>query len=78
LRDEQISKSNILDDVFERFVNGPKLFKDREVLRHDYLPDKLTEMIKYVLWAKQWHQFSKKLGVRTSSFMGKAELERQQ
>ena len=41
MRDEQISKSNILDDVFERFVNGPKLFKDREVLRHDYLPDKL-------------------------------------
>jgi cell division control protein 6 len=32
---------NILDDVFENFVNGAKLFKDREVLRHDYLPDKL-------------------------------------
>ncbi len=32
---------NILDDVFEKFVNGAKLFKDREVLRHDYLPDKL-------------------------------------
>jgi cell division control protein 6 len=32
---------NILDDVFENFVNGVKLFKDREVLRHDYLPDKL-------------------------------------
>ena len=33
--------SNILDDVFEKFVNGAKLFKDREVLRHDYLPEKL-------------------------------------
>jgi cell division control protein 6 len=33
--------SSILDDVFENFVNGVKLFKDREVLRHDYLPEKL-------------------------------------
>ncbi len=32
---------NILDDVFEKFVNQAKLFKDREVLRHDYLPEKL-------------------------------------
>jgi cell division control protein 6 len=32
---------NILDDVFENFVRSAKLFKDREVLRHDYLPDKL-------------------------------------
>ena len=32
---------NILDDVFEKFVNAARLFKDREVLRHDYLPDKL-------------------------------------
>jgi cell division control protein 6 len=32
---------NILDDVFEKFVNDAKLFKDREVLRHDYLPEKL-------------------------------------
>jgi len=30
-----------LDDVFENFVNNAKLFKDREVLRHDYLPEKL-------------------------------------
>ncbi len=32
---------NILDDVFDKFVNDAKLFKDREVLRHDYLPEKL-------------------------------------
>src|SRR5512137_1902277 len=32
---------SILDDVFDNFVNGFKLFKDREVLRHDYLPEKL-------------------------------------
>jgi cell division control protein 6 len=33
--------SDILNDVFENFVKGVKLFKDREVLRHDYLPEKL-------------------------------------
>jgi len=32
---------NILDDVFDNFLKGAKLFKDREVLRHDYLPEKL-------------------------------------
>jgi cell division control protein 6 len=31
----------ILDDIFENFVNSAKLFKDREVLRHDYIPEKL-------------------------------------
>ncbi|HLE75020.1 MAG TPA: orc1/cdc6 family replication initiation protein [Candidatus Bathyarchaeia archaeon] len=36
-----MGNSNILDDVFEKFVNGAALFKDREVLRHDYLPEKL-------------------------------------
>ena len=36
-----MGNSNILDDVFESFVNGVRLFKDREVLRHDYLPEKL-------------------------------------
>ncbi|MCW4046256.1 MAG: orc1/cdc6 family replication initiation protein [Candidatus Bathyarchaeota archaeon] len=33
--------SNILDSVFDKFVNGTRLFKDREALRHDYLPEKL-------------------------------------
>jgi len=36
-----MGNSSILDDVFENFINGVKLFKDREVLRHDYLPEKL-------------------------------------
>lgn len=36
-----MEKSNILDDVFDNFVKSAKLFKDREVLRHDYLPEKL-------------------------------------
>jgi len=36
-----MANQNVLDDVFDDFVNGIKLFKDREVLRHDYLPEKL-------------------------------------
>ncbi|MCS7115237.1 MAG: ORC1-type DNA replication protein [Nitrososphaerota archaeon] len=33
--------TNLLDEVFNRFVNGSNIFKDREVLRHDYLPERL-------------------------------------
>ena len=40
-RDGIMGNSSVLDDVFENFVNGVKLFKDREVLRHDYLPERL-------------------------------------
>ncbi len=36
-----MGNSNVLDDVFDNFVKGVKVFKDREVLRHDYLPEKL-------------------------------------
>ena len=36
-----MKKSNILDSVFERFLKGPKIFKNREVLRPDYVPDEL-------------------------------------
>lgn len=36
-----MSNYNILDDVFEKFVKNARVFKDREVLRHDYLPDRL-------------------------------------
>jgi cell division control protein 6 len=36
-----MGNSNVLDDVFDNFVNRINLFKDREVLRHDYIPDKL-------------------------------------
>lgn len=32
---------NVLDEVFERFIRNAQIFKDREVLRHDYLPDRL-------------------------------------
>ncbi len=37
----KVSDDNILDSVFEKFISGAKIFKDREVLRHDYLPDRL-------------------------------------
>jgi len=30
-----------LEDVFDRFLNTANIFKDREVLRHDYIPEKL-------------------------------------
>jgi cell division control protein 6 len=36
-----VSDSNLLDGVFEKFITNAKVFKDREVLRHDYLPGKL-------------------------------------
>ena len=36
-----MSDASILDNVFEKFVSNAKIFKDREVLRHDYLPDRL-------------------------------------
>lgn len=32
---------DILEVVFEKFVNNAKVFRDREVLRHDYLPEHL-------------------------------------
>ncbi|MBS7647622.1 MAG: ORC1-type DNA replication protein [Candidatus Bathyarchaeia archaeon] len=36
-----MSNSNILDEVFSKFLNNMGIFKDREVLRHDYLPERL-------------------------------------
>ncbi|MDH5481335.1 MAG: ORC1-type DNA replication protein [Candidatus Bathyarchaeota archaeon] len=36
-----MDNTDILEDVFEKFLNKTKIFRDREVLRHDYLPDKL-------------------------------------
>jgi len=34
-------RSNILDEVFTNFLSNVKIFKDREVLRHGYLPERL-------------------------------------
>jgi cell division control protein 6 len=36
-----MNDASILDEVFKKSVNNPKIFTDREVLRHDYLPDRL-------------------------------------
>jgi len=36
-----MDETTVLDDVFKRFLSGASLFWDREVLRHDYIPDKL-------------------------------------
>ncbi len=36
-----MDKVNVLDNVFERFLKSTHIFRDREVLRHDYVPDKL-------------------------------------
>ena len=43
-------KQDALDEVFERFLSNTSVFKDREVLRHDYVPEKLPhreEQIRY-------------------------------
>lgn len=31
----------VLDNVFDRFLSGVQIFRDREVLRNDYVPEKL-------------------------------------
>jgi len=36
-----MEKTNVLDNVFERFLNNTRIFRDREVLRHDYVPETL-------------------------------------
>jgi cell division control protein 6 len=36
-----MSDQNILNEVFDKFISNAKIFKDREVLRHDYLPERL-------------------------------------
>lgn len=36
-----MNNTHILDEVFQKFVGNAKIFTDREVLRHDYLPERL-------------------------------------
>jgi cell division control protein 6 len=36
-----MSNANVLDEVFDKFFSNAGIFKDREVLRHDYLPERL-------------------------------------
>jgi len=40
-----MSKTNVLDKVFEQFLKGNGIFQDREVLRHDYIPNILPHLI---------------------------------
>ena len=35
------TEKDILEDVFDKFLNGSKIFKDREALRPDYIPSYL-------------------------------------
>ena len=45
-----MSKRNMsLDEVFNRFLKGSKIFKSREVLRHDYVPDYLPHRDEQIL-----------------------------
>jgi archaeal cell division control protein 6 len=37
----RVEGKDVLDDVFEKFVASASIFRDREVLRHDYLPERL-------------------------------------
>lgn len=36
-----MDNNDVLDEVFEKFFRNVKIFRDREVLRHDYLPERL-------------------------------------
>jgi cell division control protein 6 len=36
-----LGESNALDGVFDKFLSGVKIFLNRNVLRHDYIPDNL-------------------------------------
>jgi cell division control protein 6 len=40
-RGEHLNDPASLDDIFDKFVRSSTIFKDREVLRHDYLPGRL-------------------------------------
>lgn len=43
-----MNKINTLEDVFNRFLNNTHIFKNREVLRHDYIPEKLPHRDKQI------------------------------
>ncbi|MCX8171226.1 MAG: ORC1-type DNA replication protein, partial [Candidatus Bathyarchaeota archaeon] len=45
MRDQE----NILDEIFAHFLKGSKIFKNREVLRHDYVPDNLPHRREEIL-----------------------------
>jgi len=38
---ELMNETSVLEGVFDRFLRGARIFKDREILRHDYVPESL-------------------------------------
>ncbi|MEM2143817.1 MAG: ORC1-type DNA replication protein [Candidatus Jordarchaeaceae archaeon] len=42
-------RENILDEVFAQFLKGSRIFKNREVLRHDYVPENLPHRKEEIL-----------------------------
>jgi cell division control protein 6 len=50
LKGEVLHTSSVLDELFERAIKNTRIFKNKNVLRHDYIPDKLPhreEQIRY-------------------------------
>lgn len=43
-----MSSSNRVDEIFDRFLSGGQIFKNRDVLRHDYIPDKLPHRAEHI------------------------------
>jgi cell division control protein 6 len=43
-----IVQKNILDDVFNEYLRGSTIFRKREALRHDYIPDSLPHREKQI------------------------------
>lgn len=42
------SKHDVLDDVFQNFLDGPQIFSNREFLRPDYIPSYLPHREKHI------------------------------
>jgi len=36
-----LNETSVLEEVFDHFLKSARVFKDRELLRHDYIPEKL-------------------------------------
>mgnify|MGYP000424447093 CR=1 FL=1 len=43
-----MTETDVLDAIFERFYKTAKIFRDREVLRHDYIPQHLPHREKQI------------------------------
>lgn len=48
LEASHLSSGNILDTVFDKFLSGTKIFANRDVLRHDYVPDALPHRDEHI------------------------------